>query len=134
MGDIITFRARAVAPHVPPVPSPAETRRVIEEAAQAALDTADSLLAILDRMDGDPDREDGGDTEPALAAPENHHGSQVVWLRGNDGDREEEAPETVLPDVAAERAAIPAPPFPWNGHGNVVTAAGVVLFDMVAGR
>jgi nucleoside 2-deoxyribosyltransferase len=34
-------------------PSPAEVRRQIEEAAQAALDTADRLIAILDSMEED---------------------------------------------------------------------------------
>ncbi|MCJ2076577.1 hypothetical protein MKK68_13075 [Methylobacterium sp. E-016] len=106
-----------------------KAKAVIEEAAQAALDTADSLLAILDRMDGDTDAEDGADAEPALAAPENHHGSQVVWLRGNDGDREAEAPELVVPDVSAALAALP-----WDGRGNVIAVAGAVLLDMVAGR
>ena len=132
MDNVITFRSRAVAP--PPVaPSPAETRRVIKEAAQAALDTADSLLAILDRMDGDTDCEDGGDAEPSLAAPENHHVNQVVWMRGNDADHEAEAPEVVLPVVAAECAVIPFAPLPWGGRGNILAAAGVVFLDLVAG-
>ena len=137
MDNVLTFRPRAtVAPHVPPAPSPAETRRVIEEAAQAALDTADSLLAILDRMDGDTDLEDGGDTEPALAAPENHHGSQVVWMRGNDGDREAEAREILVPVIVTVRheAEVDPWPLPWGGSGNVVAAAGVALLDMVAGQ
>ena len=139
MGDIITFRARAVAPHVPPALSPAETRRVIEEAAQAALDTADSLLAILDRMDGDADAEDGGDAEPALAAPENHHDSQIGWLRGNGGDREAEAAEILLPVVRISPVprcrplALAPEPLGWCGHGNIVAAAGVALLDLVAG-
>ncbi|MCJ2074095.1 hypothetical protein MKK68_00260 [Methylobacterium sp. E-016] len=100
---------------------------MIEEAAQSALDTADSLLAILDRMDGDTDSEDA---EPSLAAPENHHGSQVVSMRGNDADRKVEAPEIVLPGAAV----IPFPPLPWGGRGNVVAAAGVALLDMVGRR
>ncbi|TXM64443.1 hypothetical protein FV226_26495 [Methylobacterium sp. WL12] len=126
MDNVIAFRPRAVAPHVPPAPSPAETRRVIEEAAQSALDTADNLLAILDRMDGDTDAEDGGDAEPSLAAPENHHGSQVVWMRGNDADQEAEVSETVLPEVV-----IPFVPLPWGGRGNIISAAGVALLEMV---
>ncbi|MFK5600621.1 hypothetical protein ACFZ8E_27115 [Methylobacterium sp. HMF5984] len=134
MGDIVTFRPRAIAPHVPPAPSPAETRRMIEEAAQAALDTADSLLAILDRMDGDADAEDSRDAEPTLGAPENHHGSQVVWMGGNDADRKAEEPEAVLPIVVAERLVALFAPLPWRGSGNVVAAAGVALLGMVAGR
>lgn len=134
MNNVITFRPRSTAQHVPPAPSPAEIRRVLEEGAQGALDTADALLAILDRMDGDTDREDGGDAEPSLAAPENHHGSQVMWLRASDQDREAEAPETVLPIVAAECPAISPSPLPWGGRGNVISAAGVVLLEMVVGR
>ncbi|MCJ2110011.1 hypothetical protein MKK64_02100 [Methylobacterium sp. E-025] len=111
---------------------------MIEEAAQTALDTADSLLAILDRMDGDADAEDGDDAESSLAAPGNHHGSQVVCLRRNDKDRETEALETRLPVVIVS----PVPRFrpvdlapelmAWGGHGNVVAAAGAMLLDMVA--
>jgi nucleoside 2-deoxyribosyltransferase len=54
MSNVHTFVPRWPAP-TPPVqlpPSPAEVRRQIEEAAQAALDTADRLIAILDSMDG----------------------------------------------------------------------------------
>ncbi|MCJ2104363.1 hypothetical protein MKK70_02980 [Methylobacterium sp. E-041] len=133
MSNVITFRPRATVAQVPPAPSPAETRRMIEEAAQSALDTADSLLAILDRIDGDADIEGDGEAEPSLAAPENHHVSQVVWMRGNDADREAEAPEVVLPVVVAECAVIPFAPLPWGGRGNILTVAGVALLDMVAG-
>lgn len=73
-----------------PVPSSAEIRRQIEDAAQAALDTADRLIALLDRIEGDTDREDGGDAEPSLGAPEGH-ASQVVWLRGPSFDTELDA-------------------------------------------
>lgn len=71
-----------------PAPSPAEVRQEIEDAAQAALDVADRLIALLDRLDGDADREDGADPEPFLGAPENHHASQIVWRRGSDQDEE----------------------------------------------
>lgn len=81
-------------------------------------------------MDGDVGAGDGGDAEPALGAPESHQGSQVVWMRGNDVDREAEASEVVLP----EAAVIPFPPLPWGGRGNVVAAAGVALLEMVWGR
>lgn len=88
MGTLHTFRPRPAASVPTPMPpSPAETRRAIEEAAQAALDTADRLLAILDRMDGDAEAEDGGDAEPDLGAPEGHD-SQVTWLRGTSRDLE----------------------------------------------
>ncbi|KQP79461.1 hypothetical protein ASF60_22760 [Methylobacterium sp. Leaf113] len=78
------------APVVLPVPSSAEIRRQIEDAAQAALDTADRLIALLDQIEGDTDREDGADAEPSLGAPENHHASQVVWLRGSSSDAEQD--------------------------------------------
>ncbi|WP_238242359.1 hypothetical protein [Methylobacterium iners] len=66
----------------------ADVRAAIEEAAQTALDTADSLIALLDRMDGNPDEEDGGDAEPSLGAPEGRT-SQIVWLRDSDLDYEQ---------------------------------------------
>ena len=117
----------------------AEIRARLGEALQTALDAADHIIAVLDRMDGDADAEDGGDAEPALAAPENHHGSQVVWMRGNDADREAEAPEILLPVVRISpvprfRPVDFAEPLAWGGNGNVVAAAGVALLDMVARR
>ena len=87
MGTLHTFRRRPAAPASVPPPSPAETRIIIEEAAQAALDTAERLVALLDRMDGDPDREDGGDAESSLGAP-GGHASQATWLRGTTRDLE----------------------------------------------
>lgn len=80
-GKVIPFRSRR---------RPAagvDVRAAIEDAAQVALDTADRLIALLDRMEGDTDREDGGDAEPSLGAPEGH-ASQIVWLRGSDLDHE----------------------------------------------
>ena len=93
MSNVHTFTPRrpAAAPKAPLVLSEAEFRRQIEEAAQAALDTADRLIALLDRIEGDTDREDGADAEPPLSAPENHHTSQVVWLRGTASDAEQDA-------------------------------------------
>ncbi len=126
MGDVLTFtpRPKPAAPEIPePLTGPA-LRASLEEAAQTALDAADRIIAVLDGMDGDSDLEDGADDEPSLAAPENATGSQVTWLRGNDQDREAEVAEIVLPEVA----------LPWGGNGNVVTAAGVMLLEMVAGR
>ncbi|MGU3663175.1 hypothetical protein ACLBX9_03120 [Methylobacterium sp. A49B] len=132
MGDVLTFtpRPKPAAPILPePLARPA-LRASLEEAAQTALDAADRIIAVLDRMDGDADHEDGGDDEPSLAAPENTTGSQVTWLRGGDQDREEEAPEVVLPDVLAE----PQPEavvLPWRGRGNVIAAAGSFLVDLL---
>lgn len=129
MNNVLTFRPRAPQAQTASAPSPAAIRAQIEEAAQTALDTADTLLGILDRLDGDAEAEDGGDAEPSLAAPENHHGSQVVWMRGNDAYREAGGPDVVV----AECAVIPFAPLPWGGGGNVIAAAGVAFLDLVVG-
>ena len=133
MGDVLTFvpRPKPAAPEAPEPLAGATLRASLEEAAQVALDAADRIIAVLDRMDGDTDLEDGADAEPALAAPENHTGSQVVWMRGNDADREAEAPETVLPEVAL---VIEVEPMRWSGRGNVVSAAGSYLLDLAGVR
>ncbi|MCJ2099060.1 hypothetical protein, partial [Methylobacterium sp. E-046] len=93
---------------------------------------------VLDHMDGDADLEDGGDAEPSLAAPENTADSQVVYMRGSDRDGEAEAPETVLPEVTAETMPEPqseplpvAAILPWRGRGNIVSAAGSFLVDLL---
>jgi hypothetical protein len=88
VAEILTFAPR---PRPEPAPKP-DMRRQIEDAAQAALDTADRLIAILDQMDGNSDDEDGGDAEPSLGAPEGH-ASQITWLRGTDRDLEATSPE-----------------------------------------
>lgn len=73
------------------------------------------------------DLEDGGDAEPSLAAPENQ-GSQVTWLRGTDQEREDKAPEAMLPEVPTEltekRVVLP-----WRGRGNIIAVAGAALPD-----
>jgi hypothetical protein len=68
-------------------------REEFERLAELALDIVDRIVTILDDEDGDPDREGDGDAEPSLGAPENHHSSQVVWLRGGDQDFEGTSPE-----------------------------------------
>ena len=133
MGDVLTFTPRP-KPAALEAPEPlvgGTLRASLEEAAQVALDAADRIIAVLDRMDGDTDLEDGADAEPSLAAPENHTGSQVVWMRGNDADREVEVPETVLPEVAL---VIEVEPLRWGGRGNVVSAAGSYLLDLAGVR
>ena len=83
MGDVLTFTPRpkpATTAMPAPLTGPA-LRASLEEAAQIALDAADRIIAVLDRMDGDADDEDGGDGEPSLAAPENLTGSQVTCKR-----------------------------------------------------
>ena len=131
MGNVLTFIPRARSPEPASLEPVAGTtlRASLEEAAQVALDAADRIIAVLDRMDGDTDLEDGADAEPSLAAPENHTSSQIVWMRGNDQDREAEAPETVLPEVAAEAVVLS-----WRRRGNIIAAAGVALLDLAGMR
>ncbi|MCJ2089596.1 hypothetical protein MKK88_26930 [Methylobacterium sp. E-005] len=134
MGDVLTFtpRPKPVTGNIASEPlTGAALRASLEEAAQVALDAADRIIAVLDSMDGDADHEDGGDAEPSLAAPENATGSQVTWLRGNDQDREAEAPETALPAVAAEATVIHVEPLRWGGRGNVIAAAGSFIIDLL---
>jgi len=91
------------------VPAAVTFREQIEVAAQAALDAADKLIAILNEMDGDADLEDGADDEPSLGAPEGHV-SQIGWLRGGDRDLEAIAPESRPCDEPPElRRVIKAP-------------------------
>jgi hypothetical protein len=122
MGDVLTFtpRPKPAAPVVLGPRAAGDFRASLEEAAQVALDAADRIISVLDRMDGD--------TEPSLAATENHAGSRVVWMRGNDANREIETPETVLPEVAN---VIEVEPLRWGGRGNVLAAAGAYLFDLL---
>lgn len=87
MSTVIPFPAIRKQPEATGL-SP-KTRARLEEAAQAALDTADRIIAVLDRADGDPDQEDAGDTEPDLGAPDGHD-HQILWFRGFDSDREED--------------------------------------------
>ena len=89
MQNVITFRPRQPAPSIArsDVLDGSALRLELEQAAQAALDQADRLIALLDRMDGETDDENGGDAEPSLGEPEGHE-SQVVWLRGSDRDLE----------------------------------------------
>ena len=132
MGDVLTFtpRPKPAAPEtLEPLAGPA-LRAHLEEIGHAAFDIGQQVIDLLDRMDGDPDLEDGADAEPSLAAPENATGSQVTWLRGNDQDRETEAPEIALPEVAAERLP-EAQILAWRGRGNVIAAAGALLLDLL---
>ena len=130
MGDVLTFtpRPKPAAPEIlEPLAGPA-LRISLEEAAQTALDAADRIIAVLDRMDGDPDLEDGADAEPSLAAPEN--ASQVTGLPGSDRDREVDLPGTVLPEVAAEPQPA-AEILLWRGRGNVIAATGTLFLDLM---
>ena len=128
MGDVLTFtpRPKPAAPRIWSRWPGAALRASLEEAAQTALDAADRIIAVLDRMDGDADLEDGGDASRRWRLPRTHRHPGRLHAR-SDQDREAEAPETVLPEVAAE----PLPALPRNGRGNVLAAAGVALLDMV---
>ncbi|MDP4006883.1 hypothetical protein [Methylobacterium sp. NEAU K] len=137
MGDVLTFtpRPKPAAPEdMEPLAGPA-LRASLEEAAQTALDAADRIITVLNRLDGDPDLEDGGDDEPSLAAPEHAASSRLVYMRGNDQDREAEAPKTARSEVATGPQPEPIV-LPWRGQGNVIAAVGVALLEMVgvAGR
>ncbi|MGU3407905.1 hypothetical protein [Methylobacterium brachiatum] len=135
MGDVLTFtpRPKPAAPESPQPLAGGALRASLEEAAQVALDAADRIIAVLDRMDGDADHEDGGDDEPSLAAPENHTGSQVVWMRGGDQDREAEAPGAMLLEVEIDAAStvIEVEALRWSGRGNVLAAAGSLIVDLM---
>ena len=133
MGDVLTFilRPRPAEPEAPDPQTRADVRAILEEIGER-------VIALLDTWDGDADLEPDADAEPSLAAPENHHGTQVGWCRGNDGDREAEAPELVLPEVAIvspvpKLKLVASDPLPWGGDGNVVAAAGVALLALVVG-
>lgn len=82
MSKIVPFPGHRKLPAAQPIP-----REEFERLAELALDIVDRIVAILDDQDGDPDREDGGDAEPSLGAPEGHV-SQIIWFRGGDQDRE----------------------------------------------
>ncbi|MCJ2097845.1 hypothetical protein [Methylobacterium sp. E-046] len=69
MGDVLTFTPR-LKPAAPEILAPlagTALRASLEEAAQVALEAADRIIAVLYRMNGDADDEDGGSAEPSLA-------------------------------------------------------------------
>ncbi|URD40287.1 hypothetical protein M6G65_33365 (plasmid) [Methylobacterium tardum] len=55
MGDVLTFtpRPKPIAPEALEPLAGSALRASLEEAAQIALDAADRIIAVLDRMDGD---------------------------------------------------------------------------------
>lgn len=85
MGNVLPFVGQA-----PRAACPAEVRRAIEFALERTMDATDRLLALLDRLDrldGDPDLEPGGDDEPSLGAPVGGE-CQVPWSAGGTTDLE----------------------------------------------
>lgn len=91
MGEIRTFtpRSQRRPAHPADPPDTAAVRAELEQLGHATFDIVERIVALLDQMDGDPDREDGGDAEPDLGAPE-EHGNQIVWLRGTTRDLEQD--------------------------------------------
>ncbi len=91
MPNVLQFRPRKPSAPVATtaVLEGSALRAEIEEAAQAALDQADRLIALLDNLDGSTD------AEPSLGAPKGHEGheGQIVWLRGSASDGEITSPE-----------------------------------------
>lgn len=81
---------------VRPMPSATIPREEFERLAELPLDIVNRIVAILGVADGDPNREDGGDTEPSLGAPEGR-AVQIVWARGSDIDREEDRTLSLWP-------------------------------------
>ncbi|HEV2542919.1 MAG TPA: hypothetical protein VGU70_09210 [Methylobacterium sp.] len=87
MPNVIKFRPRQPSA---PVSSTAvlegsALRAEIEAAAQAALDTADRLIAILDGMEG------GSAPVPAGEATD----PEIMWLHGRSRSPKADAPEIV---------------------------------------
>jgi len=62
-----------------------------------------------------------------------HHERRSRIPCGNDQDRETEAPEIAVPEVAAETTTmvIEVEALRWGGRGNVVAAAGSLLVDLL---
>ncbi|TXN51701.1 hypothetical protein [Methylobacterium sp. WL2] len=87
MSTVVRFPIGRKSTAAQPIP-----REEFERLAELALDIVDRIVALLDAEDGDPDREDSGDAEPSLGAPEGHI-SQITWLRGSDRDLERTSPE-----------------------------------------
>ena len=74
MGKVVTF--------------PGRRRDAQREAVRRLLeDVIERALALLDRLDGDPDLEDSADDEPSLGSPAGGD-SQRAWCAGADHDGE----------------------------------------------
>ena len=88
----------AVPPAARGLPGP--MRRA--ELREALADRIERYLAILDRLDGDPDLEDGADAEPSLGSLGSTAASRgsghTLWLRGGTDDRED-GDDTGIGDV-----------------------------------
>lgn len=89
MGLVIPFTPAAVATIAEPRPfDRASFRAQVETAAHACFDMASACIAVLDRLDGDPDYEpdpdgeDDGTAEPVMSALVTI--SQLRWT-GFDG-------------------------------------------------
>lgn len=139
MDNVIAFTPRQRPPE-PEALAPLAglaLRAHLEDAAQSALDAADSILAALDRIEG---AETAPDPRPAVTAAQAGH---VIHLREPAAPPAppEPAPETPTetPQAEPEPVAPPEirasfPPLPWGGAGNVVSAAGIALFAVMGAR
>ena len=103
-----------------PAPTAPHTNTIIRAQLENAVDR---LIAILDRLDGDPDAEDGGDAEPSLAAPEGH-ASQIGWCRGGDADLERDEPPRLVGDAIMAVLELLADPDRWTRGAAARDAAG----------
>ena len=89
VGDLLTFPARQEpCAQARRHGDRGEVRAALKHALETTLDAADMLIAQLDGLDGDPDREPGGDEEPSLAAPIGGS-SQVPRAAGGSHDLEQ---------------------------------------------
>ena len=73
--------ARTIGPRLPAA-FPRNARNLVSRAIEAHQDAIERLIAILDAMDGDPDLEDCGDTEPG-----DDHASAFYWFGGSEQGR-----------------------------------------------
>jgi hypothetical protein len=120
MGDVLQFtpRPKRTAPEALPPLAGADLRASLEEAAQTALDTADRIIAVLDRFDGDASHE--GSANPALSLA----ATETVETASTQEAAAEAEPSPTL---------IRVPPMRWGGRGNIIAAAGTVLLELVGG-
>eukprot|EP00873_Tetraselmis_striata_P032030 jgi/Tetstr1/452294/TSEL_039330.t1 len=69
---------------------PHKWREAIASRIETLSDQMNALIAVLDRMDGDPDLESYGDEEPSLGWPLGHGVSQLRLDMPHDDDREQD--------------------------------------------
>lgn len=70
----------------PHAPRSADPNALLRRQISASLEAVDRLVLLLDALDGDPDAEDDGSAEPALAALVNE-GAPQRWAGFDDVGR-----------------------------------------------